>query len=154
MRALRQVALAGALALGLGASAPDDPADRLPNPAQEARARSLFSDIRCLVCQSQSIEDSEAPLAHDLRQVIRAQVAEGRSDAQIRGFLVSRYGQFVLLSPKLTPGNAILWIGPLIVVLGGAAALLGRRNARVTEESELSAQEESRLASLSKEQGG
>jgi len=154
MGTLRRLALAAVLVLTLGAAAPDDPADRLANPGQESRARQLFRDVRCLVCQSQSIEDSEAPLAHDLRQLIRSQVAEGRSDAEIRSFLVSRYGQFVLLSPKFSLGNAILWIGPLVVVLAGAGALLARRLTPRPDEPELTAQEESRLASLSREQGG
>ena len=148
----RRFALAAFLAFALGAAAPDDPADRLSNPAQEARARALFRDVRCLVCQSQSIDDSEAPLAHDLRQLIREQIAAGRSDADIRGYLVDRYGQFVLLTPRLSLGNAVLWFGPLLVVAGGAFVLMARR--RSTDvEPDLTSEEEARLAQLSKEQG-
>ncbi len=140
---LRQAALAlGAVLLLCAAAA--DPADRLKNPAQEARARALFRDVRCLVCQSQSIDESDAALAHDLRQLIRAQVAEGRSDDQIRQFLVSRYGQFVLLTPKLSLGNAVLWAGPALVVLAGAGALIARRKA--PEPPPLSGQEEAELS--------
>ncbi|HUO12908.1 MAG TPA: cytochrome c-type biogenesis protein [Caulobacteraceae bacterium] len=146
MNHLRRVVLALAAVALLGAASAD-PADRLKDPAQEARARNLFRDVRCLVCQSQSIDESDATLAHDLRQLIRAQVAAGRSDAEIRAYLVSRYGQFVLLTPKASLGNAILWFGPLAVVLTGAAALLARRRGPNTDPAPLSAQEETELAS-------
>jgi cytochrome c-type biogenesis protein CcmH len=147
MRALRRLGLAAMLAVVLGAAAAD-PADRLADPAKEARARALFRDVRCLVCQSQSIDESDAPLARDLRQLVRQQVADGRSDAQIRSFLVSRYGQFVLLSPKASLGNAILWIGPLLVVAAGAAALLARSRG-APEPTSLTAQEEAELDKVS-----
>src|SRR5262249_11490428 len=126
-RPLRRAALALA-AVALLTAAAADPADRLANPAQEARARSPVRDRRCLVCPSPSIDESDAELARDLRQLIRAQVAAGRSDADIRAYLVSRYGQFVLLTPRASLANAVLWAGPLlVVVLGGAAlALRGR----------------------------
>ena len=117
-RVFQRAALA-LLAVALLGAAAADPADRLKDPAQEARARSLFRDVRCLVCQSESIDESDATLAHDLRQLVRAQIAQGQSDGQIRAFLVARYGQFVLLTPKGSLGNAILWAGPLVVVLGG-----------------------------------
>ena len=126
MRGIRHVTFALVAVVMLGAAA-GDPADRLADPGKEAHARALFRDVRCLVCQSQSIDESDAPLAHDLRQLVRQQVAAGRSDADIRAFLVSRYGQFVLLTPKPSLGNAILWVGPLLVVVLGAAALLARR---------------------------
>lgn len=135
------VALLGAVLLGGAAAAP---ADRLADPAQEARARALFRDVRCLVCQSESIDESDADLAHDLRQLIRRQVAEGWSDARIRAYLVSRYGQFVLLTPRASPGNLVLWVGPLLVVAVGAGALIAR--SRLTREpSSLSAAEEDEL---------
>jgi cytochrome c-type biogenesis protein CcmH len=147
VRTLRRLGLAAALAVLLGAAAAD-PADRLAEPGQEARARALFSDVRCLVCQSQSIDESDAPLARDLRQLIRQQVADGRSDGQIRSFLVSRYGQFVLLTPKASLGNAILWVGPLLVVFAGAAALLARSR-KPAPATNLTAQEEAELEELS-----
>jgi len=149
-RALRRAALALLAVTVLGAAAAD-PADRLADPAKEARARALFRDVRCLVCQSESIDESEAPLAHDLRQLIRQQVTDGRSDAQIKGFLVSRYGQFVLLTPALSWGNAVLWIAPLLVVALGGAALWTRRRA-APEPSGLSAQEEAALETLSRDE--
>ena len=147
VRTLRRLGLAATLVILLGAAAAD-PADRLADPAKEARARALFRDVRCLVCQSQSIDESDAPLAHDLRQVVRQQVADGRTDGEIRSFLVSRYGQFVLLTPKASLGNAILWLGPLLVVIAGTGALLarGRRPAAPTS---LTAQEEAEVEKLS-----
>jgi cytochrome c-type biogenesis protein CcmH len=148
---LRRAAFAlAALVMLSGAAA--DPAERLHDPAQEARARALFRDVRCLVCQSQSIDESDAELAHDLRQLVREQIAEGKTDAQIRGYLVSRYGQFVLLTPRPSLGNAVLWIGPLLVVILGAAALVGRRRPQPTDAGELTTQEEKALAKLSRDE--
>lgn len=147
MGPLRKLSLVALLVLTLGAAAAD-PADRLADPAKEARARALFRDVRCLVCQSESIDESEAPLAHDLRQLIRSQVAQGASDGAIKRFLVSRYGQFVLLTPKASLGNAVLWVGPVLVVLAGAAVLLARGR-RKLEPAELTAKEESELEELS-----
>ncbi|HLY80787.1 MAG TPA: cytochrome c-type biogenesis protein [Caulobacteraceae bacterium] len=151
MGGLRRVGVAFFAMVMLGAAAASDPADRLTNPAQEAHARSLFRSLRCVVCQSESIDESDAPLARDLRQLVRRQVAQGRSDAQIRAFLVSKYGQFVLLAPKPSLGNAILWVGPLLVVVAGAAALLTRRRA-AAEQGGLDPQEEAVLDKLSREE--
>ena len=89
-----------------------DPAERLPDPVLEARARAMFVQIRCVVCQNESIDDSEADIARDLRQTIRRQIAAGRSDAEVRGFLVRRYGEFILLRPRFSPENAALWLTP------------------------------------------
>ena len=150
MRGFRRVAIGLVAVVMLGAAA-GDPADRLADPGKEAHARALFRDVRCLVCQSQSIDESDAPLAHDLRQLVRQQVAQGRTDDQIRAFLVSKYGQFVLLTPKTSLGNAILWLGPLLVVAAGAVALLARR-APAQEPSVLSDQEEAALDKLSHEE--
>jgi len=148
--ALRRAGIALFAVIMLGAAA-GDPADRLADPAKEAHARALFRDVRCLVCQSESIDESEAPLAHDLRQLVRSQVAQGRSDDQIRAFLVSKYGQFVLLAPKPSLGNAILWVGPLLVIAAGAAALLARRRT-AADLAGLDAQEEAELEKLSREE--
>ena len=150
MEGVRRAAFAAVAVLLLGAAA-GDPADRLADPALEAHARALFRDVRCLVCQSQSIDESDAPLAHDLRQMVRSQVAAGRSDDQIRAFLVSRYGQFVLLTPKASLGNAILWVGPLLVVAAGAVTLLARRRAAANPAG-LDAQEEAALEKLTGEE--
>jgi cytochrome c-type biogenesis protein CcmH len=149
--ALRRAAFAlTALVMLAGAAA--DPAERLRDPAQEARARALFRDVRCLVCQSQSIDESDAELAHDLRQVVRQQIAAGKTDDQIRAFLLSRYGQFVLLTPRFSPGNAVLWVGPLLVVILGGAALVGRRKRSPSDADALTAQEEKALAKLSRDE--
>ena len=134
-------------ALVLLTAAAADPADRLANPTQEARARSLFRDVKCLVCQSESIDESEAPLARDIRQLIRGQVAAGRSDTQIRAFLVSRYGEFVLLTPRVSWGNALLWLGPLLVVVVGAGVLIFRSRREQTRPP-LSNEEEAKLSAL------
>ena len=96
------------------------PADQLPNAAQEAHARALFKEIRCVVCQNESIDDSDAEVAGNLRQAVRAQVADGRTDPQIKAYLVQRYGEFILLRPRLfSPGNAALWLALFLVVLIG-----------------------------------
>jgi cytochrome c-type biogenesis protein CcmH len=141
-----------ALAAVLCIAAASDPAERLADPAQEARAREIFREVRCLVCQNESIDDSEADLAADLRRVVRSQVEAGRSDAEIRGFLVDRYGEFVLLKPPFSAGNLALWAGPFVVLLlGGAllAVLLRRRQG----PQALSDEEEARVSALMDERG-
>jgi cytochrome c-type biogenesis protein CcmH len=130
---VRARALLAALAAVFCMAAASDPSERLPDPAQEARARHIFEQVRCLVCQNESIDDSQASLAHDLRQVVRAQVAAGRSDDQIKRFLVDRYGEFVLLRPRFSGGNAILWLGPFLVVVVGGLLLFGRLRSRIPE---------------------
>ncbi|MBX3482463.1 cytochrome c-type biogenesis protein [Phenylobacterium sp.] len=140
-------ALAGVFCL----AAASDPAERLPDPAQEAQARAVFRDVRCLVCQNESIDDSEADLARDLRQIVREQVKAGRSDAEIKRFLTDRYGEFVLLTPAWSVGNLVLWGGPFLVVLAGAALLWLRLRDRAPEP-ELTDVELERLGSMSKDE--
>ena len=139
------------LLLALGAvllmAAASDPAERLADPVQEARARALFQEVRCLVCQNESIDDSSAELALDLRKVVREQVAAGRTDPEIRDFLVDRYGEFVLLKPAFSLANLALWLTPLLVGLIGLALLAARLRARPAEPA-LSPDEEARLAEL------
>ena len=125
-----------------------DPADRLADPAQEARARAIFQDVRCLVCQNESIDDSEAELAGDLRRTVREQVKAGRSDAEIKRFLTDRYGEFVLMTPRFSWVNLALWGGPFAVVILGAGLLLTRLRNR-TGEPELSSEEAERVRRLS-----
>ncbi len=108
-----------------------DPGGELPNAAQEARARDLFRELRCMVCQNQSIDDSDAPLAKDLRALVRERVAAGDSDGTIKAFLVARYGEFVLLKPRLEAETLVLWGTPIAVfLLGAGAALIAVRRRR------------------------
>jgi cytochrome c-type biogenesis protein CcmH len=136
------------------------PDEVLADPALEARARSLSKELRCLVCQNQSIDDSAAPLARDLRVLVRERLTGGDNDQQVLDFLVARYGEFVLLKPRFAWHNALLWLGPPGVLIGGGLLLLmtARRRSRAAsapagaEVEALSAAEEARLAGLM--QGG
>ncbi|WP_293466043.1 cytochrome c-type biogenesis protein [Phenylobacterium sp.] len=128
-------------------AAASDPAERLPDPAQEAQAREIFRDVRCLVCQNESIDDSEAELARDLRQIVREQVKAGKSETQIKAFLTDRYGEFVLLTPRFSAGNLALWGVPFLVVAAGVALLFVRLRKR-TLDAELTPLEAERLRRL------
>lgn len=139
--------LTAALLGVLSIAAASDPAERLPDPAQEAKAREIFRDVRCLVCQNESIDDSEAELARDLRLLVREQVAAGKDEAEIKRFLTDRYGEFVLMTPSFNAWNLALWVGPFVVVLAGVALLLRRLRTR-TPEAELSEEENRRLQKL------
>jgi cytochrome c-type biogenesis protein CcmH len=99
------------------------PDEIMPDPVKEARARNLSRELRCMVCQNQSIDDSEAPLARDLRLLVRERIAAGDSDAQVINFLVARYGEFVLLKPRFEPQTLLLWLLPPLVLFGGAFGL-------------------------------
>jgi cytochrome c-type biogenesis protein CcmH len=135
------------------------PDEILNDPSLEARARGLSKELRCMVCQNQSIDDSDAPLARDLRILVRERLKEGDSDSQVVDFLVARYGEFVLLKPRLSLHTALLWLGPPTLLIGGAIALLfvarrrGRRgltDAARPQGGTLTAAEEMRLAQLVK----
>ncbi len=135
------------LALAAPAWAISDPAEMLPDPAQEARAEQVGRQLRCLVCQNESIEDSNADLARDLRHLVRQRIAEGDSDRQATEWVVARYGDFVRLRPPVNWMTAALWGSPVIaVVFGLGLALLLRR--RVTAPQPLSDLERARLAEL------
>src|SRR5438105_11956466 len=112
----------------LGTSVPDafavQPDEILSDPVLEARARALSKELRCMVCQNQSIDDSDAPLAKDLRVLVRERLTVGDSDRQVIDFLVARYGEFVLLKPRLSWHTALLWLAPGVVLVVGAFALL------------------------------
>lgn len=148
---MRVRALIAALAGVLCLAAASDPSERLPDPAQEAQARAIFRDVRCLVCQNESIDDSEAELAHDLRQIVREQVKAGRSADQIKAFLTDRYGEFVLLTPSFSAGNLALWAGPFLVVLLGAGLLFARLRKR-PPDADLSPAEAERLRRLASDE--
>jgi cytochrome c-type biogenesis protein CcmH len=130
------------------------PDEMLPDPALEARARALSKDLRCMVCQNESIDDSEAPLAHDLRVLVRDRIKAGDSDRQVLDFLVARYGEFVLLKPRLSWHTAALWgLPPAVLLIGGVIILVDLRRrktaARADEEPKnLTPAEETRLAEL------
>ena len=121
----------------------------LPDPAQEAHAEQIGSQLRCLVCQNESIEDSNADLAKDLRAIVRQRVAAGQTDKQIMAWMVARYGTFVRLRPPLSAATLLLWGTPVVALLAGAAAaMLGRRRVQPAPVP-LSAAEQARLAELS-----
>ncbi|MFY9970658.1 MAG: cytochrome c-type biogenesis protein [Roseiarcus sp.] len=147
MRGLRLVLLFvfAALAAPSFAVQPDE---LMKDPALEARARALSAELRCMVCQNQSIDDSDAPLARDIRILIRQRIAEGESNDAVRSYLVSRYGDFILLKPPFKPETLLLWLSaPLTLCAGLAAVLLARRRAPAATQS-LSAEEEAQLAAL------
>ena len=128
------------------------PDEILQNPALEARARTLSQQLRCMVCQNESIDDSDAPLARDLRVLVRERLEAGDSDAQVLDFLVARYGEFVLLKPRLSWRTAILWGLPPGLLLGGLALLVvaaARRRGRVREPTpDLTPAEQARLKKI------
>lgn len=142
--------LLAAIAAVLCIAAASDPAERLPDPAQEARARELFREVRCLVCQNESIDDSNAELAADLRRLVREEVKAGKSDDEVRKHLTDRYGEFVLLKPAFSWGNAALWAAPVLVVLAGLMLLMRNFRNRV-EDGDLSPDEVERLNRLSRD---
>ena len=125
-----------------------DPSEALPDAAQESRAVRLGQQFRCLVCQNESIEDSGADLARDLRKIVRQRVAAGDGDAAITGFLVDRYGNFVRLRPPLGWATAILWGSPALAVLAGVATVLLNRRRPATTAAPLDAAEQARLREL------
>ena len=144
--------------LALWLSAPAlavQPDEILKDPALEARARALSKELRCMVCQNQSIDDSDAPLARDLRLLVRERIASGDSDSQVIDFLVARYGEFVLLKPRFTPHTLLLWLLPPLALAGGGLALwvFSRRRSKssgVNDPSllKLSEEEEARVERL------
>jgi cytochrome c-type biogenesis protein CcmH len=152
-RPLRALLL-GFFLLAPAAQAATSPDEILADPVLEERARDLARQLRCLVCQNQSIDDSDAELARDLRQIVRERLVAGDSDAEIIAFLTARYGDFVLLKPPVKPATWGLWFGPLAVLLvaaGGIALWLRRRPARETASPPLSAAERARLDALLRE---
>ena len=138
------------LLFAVPAQAISDPREMLADPIKEARAEQVGSQLRCLVCQNESIEDSNADLAKDLRAVVRQRVSAGDSDRQIMAWMVARYGNFVRLRPPLTAATFLLWFTPPLALLAGAAAaLLGRRRKPVLQPP-LTEAERARLAELSR----
>ncbi len=126
------------------------PDEMLSNPKLETRARSIGEELRCLVCQNQSIDDSEADLAHDLRVLVRQRILAGDTDEQVKQYIVARYGNYVLLKPPFDAETYLLWFGPLLLLLAaaGIATLYYLFTVRVAETAPLSEEENRRLAAL------
>ncbi|ODA66823.1 Cytochrome c-type biogenesis protein CcmH precursor [Methyloligella halotolerans] len=144
------LSLAVALLVGLNGVAPAlavQPDEVLSDPALEQRARDISANLRCLVCQNQSIDDSNAPLAKDLRVLVREQLKAGKSDEEIMDYVVARYGEFVLLTPVWAPHTLLLWLAtPILLIVGLIiVVMLFRRRATVAEPKPLSAAEKRRL---------
>jgi cytochrome c-type biogenesis protein CcmH len=155
MKPILACVFALALIAGSSAAYAVQPDEIMSDPAKEARARDLSRELRCMVCQNQSIDDSEAPLARDLRLLVRERIAAGDSDAQVLDFLVARYGEFVLLKPRLEPHTYLLWLLPPLALAGGGVALWlhnrrRTRSAAAEDQSlhQLTAEEEARLEQL------
>ena len=128
-----------------------NPDEVLPDPALEARARAISAELRCMVCQNQSIDDSNADLAKDLRLLVRERLKRGDTDEQVFDYLVSRYGEFVLLKPRLSARTYILWGTPVVLILiGGMALVLLARQRRTVpaERATLTAEEQARVEEL------
>ena len=129
-----------------------NPDEMLKDPALESRAREISAELRCLVCQNQSIDDSNADLAKDLRILVRERLTQGDSNEQVIDYLVDRYGEFVLLKPRFGINTLVLWLAPPIVLgLGAIAVFFALRRRRATpagEAAPLSAEEEKRLAEI------
>ena len=155
---MKRIVAALVVAIGVAGLSPAyavQPDEIMSDPAKESRARDLSRELRCMVCQNQSIDDSEAPLARDLRLLVRERIAAGDGDAQVIDFLVARYGEFVLLKPRLKPHTLLLWLLPPLALAGGGLALWAhsrRRTKSAASEDQalfkLTADEEARLARL------
>jgi cytochrome c-type biogenesis protein CcmH len=155
MKRMRPALFAIMLALMPSMSLAVQPDEIMADPAQEARARNLSRELRCMVCQNQSIDDSDAPLARDLRLLVRERIAAGFTDQQVMDYLVARYGEFVLLKPRVEGQTLILWLIPPLALVGGGFALwLGnrRRKQRIASEEgasfQLTPEEEARIEKL------
>ncbi len=132
------VALVAWIALASGAALAVEPGERLDDPVLEARARDISKGLRCLVCQNQSIDDSDAGLARDLRVLVRERLTAGETDRQVIAFVTARYGDYVLLEPPFKPATYLLWLGPAAILLAGGAvvvAFLRRRNRLAASEA-------------------
>jgi cytochrome c-type biogenesis protein CcmH len=149
---IRRLVFAVAVAAGLAGSSAHavEPAERLADPALEARARALSQELRCLVCQNQSIDESNADLAHDLRVLLRQRLAAGDTDRQVLDYVVARYGVFVLLDPPFAPATYLLWLTPPALVLGVGIFLIARSRRRRPDPElpSLSEEERARAALL------
>ena len=125
------------------------PGEVLPDPAMEARARTISAELRCMVCQNQSIDISDAELAHDLRVLVRDRLKAGDTDEQVLSYIVSRYGEFVLLKPRFSARNALLWGTPvLLLLIGGIFLIVSARGRKTRSETGLSAAEDAQVDAI------
>ncbi|MGO8021392.1 cytochrome c-type biogenesis protein [Rhizobium leguminosarum] len=149
---MRRLLLAVVLLLMAAPALAVNPDEVLTDPALEARARALSAELRCMVCQNQSIDDSNADLAKDLRLLVRERITDGDSDEAVLTYIVSRYGEFVLLKPRVSMKTVLLWGAPVLLVLAGGLSLLvfARRRAGKPTGSKLTADEQARLSELLK----
>lgn len=149
-RCLGQIALVLGLLLTVLPAAAFNPDEVLSDPALEARARALTVQLRCMVCQNQSIDDSNAELARDLRVLVRERLTQGDSDEAVIDYVVSRYGEFVLLKPRFSMRTLALWGAPVVLILIGAAAVFvfARRRVALPEGKALTPDEEARIRDL------
>ena len=147
---MKRIALAIVLALSLVSTAfAIGPDEMLKDPALEARARTIGQSLRCLVCQNQSIDDSDASLARDLRILVRERLTAGDTDQAVIAYVVSRYGDFVLLKPPMKAETLVLWFGPLLLLVGvGSIIFVRARRKRVVNTTPLSLDEQAELARL------
>jgi len=147
---MRRLLLAFVLMLLAAPAFAVNPDEVLADPALEARARALSAELRCMVCQNQSIDDSNADLAKDLRLLVRERITDGDSDEAVLNYIVSRYGEFVLLKPRFSMKTGLLWGAPALLVLAGGLSLLvfARRRAGKPTGSKLTADEQSKLNEL------
>jgi cytochrome c-type biogenesis protein CcmH len=148
---MRNLAIIAAILLSVIVARPAfavQPDEVLADPVLESRARTLSAELRCMVCQNQSIDDSDADLAKDLRVLVRERLTAGDTDEQVLDFIVSRYGEFVLLKPRLSGRNAILWGAPVVLLIGGALLAVFTVRARRRGAERLSDEEQARLAKI------
>ncbi|HEY9009655.1 MAG TPA: cytochrome c-type biogenesis protein [Devosia sp.] len=138
------------LLAGLAPAFAVNPDEMLADPALEARARDISANLRCLVCQNQSIDDSDADLAHDLRVLVRERLVAGDTNAEAMQYIVDRYGEYVLLNPVVAPHTILLWLtAPVALLIGGVAVFLGARRRRAAEvPAELTDEEKRALEGL------
>lgn len=145
----RLILILALLATPLAAVQPDEVLD---DPVLEQRARTISEDLRCMVCQNESIDESNAPLARDMRLLVRERLVAGDTDDEVRAFVVERYGEFALFNPPVTGANWILWgAGPAMLLIGALIAglyLRGRAGARPASDENLSSEEQARLKAL------
>ena len=147
---IKRLLLALTLMLAAAPAFAVNPDEMLSDPALEARARTLSAELRCMVCQNQSIDDSNADLAKDLRLLVRERITDGDSDEEVLNYIVSRYGEFVLLKPRFSLRTLLLWGTPVLLILAGGVSLVvfARRRAGKPTGSKLTAEEQAKLAEL------